>query len=472
MHFLSLLSARLLCLRNQRLGRTQFEHRRLRRFRRFAQYACLHSPYYRQIASENKIDFEACLPEDFPILTKRELLDNFDEIITLPDVRLRDVKEFLSRSLSPEELLHGRYVVLHTSGSSGEVAYFVYDGAAWARGLAQLLNSNDFSLLPGKRNRTALYGATEGHFAGISIAVSAKSPPLNLLHTLRYFEINRPLPEIIRELNEYQPNVIGGYATGLKVLAESQLSGDLRIRPQGIHSSGEPLLDTDREIIERAFGRCVRNQYVSSEHMFMGMKEPGWRSMRLLEDELIFEIHPRHTLVTNLFNRALPLIRYRMNDVLSPVQDEEHRPYRAISEIVGRVEQSARFLNQNGTMDAISPHTINEIMIPHVRRFQLRVTDNENFTFFVVFHAGATEMERAEAHASATAKLRAILRQKHMNNVNFNVLVCDDLPHDPLTRKFRLIVDACPTAVTPAARALQSRFSYPCRISQNDSTKV
>jgi len=84
-------------------------------------------------------------------------------------------------------------------------------------------------------------------------------------------------------------------------------------------------------------------------------------------------------------------------------------------------------------------------MIPHVRRFQLRIKDKENFTFAVVFDADATKKQRAEAHAFVTAKLRAVLRQKQMNNINFSVLACDDLPHDPLTRKFRLIVDACPS---------------------------
>jgi phenylacetate-CoA ligase len=34
------------------------------------------------------------------------------------------------------------------------------------------------------------------------------------------------------------------------------------------------------------------------------------------------------------------------------------------------------------------------------------------------------------------------LKQKMMENVNFDVIVTDDLPVDPKTRKFRLILDA------------------------------
>ena len=185
--------------------------------------------------------------------------------MTLPEVRLEDIQQFLSESRNPEDLFRDRYVVVHTSGSSGQVAYFIYDPRAWARGLSQLLNSGDFSLLPGKRKRMALYGATEGHFTGVSIAASSMSPPLHLLHILRCFEINRPIAETIAGMNEYQPDVIGGYATGLRVLAESQLSGELRIRPRGIHSSGEPLLEpTARPSKRRLANACEISTFPAS----------------------------------------------------------------------------------------------------------------------------------------------------------------------------------------------------------------
>ncbi len=440
MDLLSLLGARLLAIANQRSSRGQFERRRMRRFRRFVSYVYERSPYYRRLILERKIDLVQCVPADFPILTKNEVLENFNDIVTLPGVKLEDIQQFLSESRKPEDLFRDRYVVIHTSGSSGQVAYFIYDPPGWARGLSQLLNSGDFSLLPGKRKRMALYGATEGHFTGVSIAASSMSPPLHLLHILRCFEINRPLAETIAGMNEYQPDVIAGYATGLRVLAERQLSGELRIRPRGIHSSGEPLLDADRAVIERAFGKCVRNTYVSSEHMFMGMKEPGWTSMRLLEDDLIFEIYPDHALVTNLFNRALPLIRYRMNDALTLVDTLEHAPYRAISDVVGRVEQSAGFTNEHGVRDSISPHTINEIIIPHVSRFQLRITGSESFIFAIVFDPAVSAEQRETGINAASRRLQEILNQKEMANVRFDVQACEELPIDPSTRKFRLIV--------------------------------
>ena len=88
MDLLSLLSARFLGTINRRSSREGFERRRMRRFRRFVAFAYEHSPYYHRIILERKIDVARCVPADFPILTKSGLLENFDQIVTLPDVRL------------------------------------------------------------------------------------------------------------------------------------------------------------------------------------------------------------------------------------------------------------------------------------------------------------------------------------------------------------------------------------------------
>jgi hypothetical protein len=44
--------------------------------------------------------------------------------------------------------------------------------------------------------------------------------------------------------------------------------------------------------------------------------------------------------------------------------------------------------------------------------------------------------------AGVEARLREILERKRMDNVRFDVVVTNDLPVNPRTRKFQLIVDA------------------------------
>ena len=437
---LELAKAALLTWTNGRLTREAFEQRQLKRFRNFAAYAMAHSPYYGRIMRKEGIDPSSCTPQQFPVLTKGDVLQNFDEIVTEREISIRGIEAFLARSHDPMERYLGRYTVLHTSGTSGQVGYFVFDPKAWARACAQIANTPSIGFIP-RRKRLAFVGPTDGHYAGISMSSSVQLAPFNLLYTGRYFEINLPLAKVVEGLNAFQPDVLVSYGSVLESLAEKQMEGVLNIHPRMITNSAEPMPPSCREAIEKAFGPCLRNLYACSEHLCLGIREARFDSMRMIEDDLIFEFHDDHTLVTNLFNRVLPLIRYRMNDVLRPIESGLYGPYRAMTEAVGRVEQDAKFINRHGDIDRISQYLIIELMIPGVRRFQLRITGPASFTLAIVLDPWATEQDREGAITAATARLQGILAQKEMDNVVFTITPVADIPVDSHTQKFRLIVD-------------------------------
>ena len=127
MHLLELLKATSLVALNRKLHRAEFERRRLARFRRFAAFVMRNSPFYARIMREHHIDPASCSVEQFPVLTKSDVMENFDEIVTARDVSRAGVAEFLHTSHDSADRYLGRYHVIHTSGSSGQVGYFVYD---------------------------------------------------------------------------------------------------------------------------------------------------------------------------------------------------------------------------------------------------------------------------------------------------------------------------------------------------------
>jgi hypothetical protein len=109
---------------------------------------------------------------------------------------------------------------------------------------------------------------------------------------------------------------------------------------------------------------------------------------------------------------------------------------------VGRTEKVPAFLNRDGEEDFISPHTINEIFVAGLVRFQMRLIDKTRFQFAVILDSALNAQQKADALAATERRLREVLDQKQMNNVTFEVTPVDDLPLDVRTRKFRLIVDA------------------------------
>jgi phenylacetate-coenzyme A ligase PaaK-like adenylate-forming protein len=428
------------------MSRAELEAVKLEKFRRLVAHCRAHSPYYARIISERNIDVANAVPADFPPLTKNELMASFDEIATVPGVRKDAIAAFLSRSKDPEDRFLGRFRVIHTSGSSGQVGYFVYSPEDWARGSG--MGGGPRQERPKRKRRgrlrIAFYGATDGHYAGVSMLSALKHSLIGKLFLdVGIFEINRPLKETIDALNVFQPEFLSGYTTALKILADRQRAGELALEGLiGIACAGEVTSENDKRILEAAFGCGVTNGYGSSEHLGMGFAAPGSEDMVLIDDELIYELRDDHTLVTNLFNYTVPLIRYRMADILKPLADmSKYTPFLAVESLVGRSEFQPVFVNRDGEKDFISPHTINEIFVPGLKRFQLHLTGESEFRFLVCLDSALDRPSRDECRESIARRLRDILDRKLMDNVQFEVVEVDDLPVDPRTRKFRLIID-------------------------------
>lgn len=423
--------------RSQGMTRAQLEALQLRKFRRLAERAWRDSPYYRELMEARGIDPQRCVPTDFPVLTKSDVLRHFDRLVTDRRVTRARVTEFLARSTDPQELLDGRYHVLHTSGTSGTVGYYVYSHEAWIRGASHTMRVSPLRW----RLRTAFVAATRGHFAGASLMLTGNHGTNAALFDVRTFDVGQPMPQLIEALNAFQPQVLTGYAAVLKVLAEAQVRGELRIRPIQIGNGGEPLPSDTKLLLERVFRVPVLNAYASSEHLYMGMTFPGVDHMHLMEDELIFELHPDHTCVTNLFNHTMPLIRYRLDDVLIPeVTAASPFPYRSVSEVVGRTEDALVFANRRGQRDFIHPIVLVELVVPGLDAWQVVLRGDEEFGFRARLDPDLSAAGRHECLRVLRARLEAILAEKDMTNVRFRIEEVDSLEIDAHTGKFRLVV--------------------------------
>ncbi len=441
--FTTIIKKRCEIRKNQQLTRRQLESMQLRKFRRLVAHAKQNSPYYARLIEEQAIDVETCTSADFPVLTKPVLIEHFDDIVTDRRINKRVVSEFLRHSRDPNDLLFKQYHVVHTSGSSGQIAYFVFSEADWGRGLAQgpRLRPLPTGWIGFRRPRIAYFGAIDGHFAGVSMASMMRRGFMKYLLKLSLIEVNDPLPKVIALLNEFQPDALIGYTSAISILAEKQLNGELAISPVLVGTSGEAQSAADRELFTEAFECQVGNNYGCSEHLMMGFSSQDHKTMQLYDDDLIYEFYDDHSVVTNLFNYTLPLIRYHMSDILRPIKvDHSADPYIRIHNLVGRSEIVPTFINRDGSKDFISAFTIIELFIAGVSRFQMRLIDNTRFQFAICLESDLDEKGRTEVIAATERRLSELLAQKLMENVQFDVLVVEDFPVNEKTGKFQLIV--------------------------------
>ncbi len=288
------------------------------------------SPLYREIAGDR--DATRLQLSDFPVMTKRRLMERFDDWVTDPALRLADLREFVAdRGRIGDDYL-GRYQVWESSGSTGEPGLFVQDSEALAvydalealrRPVLQPLRR---CLDPwGATERLAFVGATTGHFASTaSIRRLCRISPW-MSRTVCSLSFLMPVHELVAALNRHRPTVLATYPSAALVLAAEAKAGRLRVPLQEVWTGGEALTPAMRRFIASSFGCAVSQSYGASEFLAMG-SECNLGRLHLNSDWLVLEPVDEHhrpvppgalghtTLLTNLANRVQPLIRYDLGD--------------------------------------------------------------------------------------------------------------------------------------------------------------
>jgi phenylacetate-CoA ligase len=280
------------------------------------------SPFYRRFhrgVEERPLN-------ELPVLTKSQLMESFDELVTDRSVHLEDVRKHVERA-SANELFRGRYQVARTGGTTGNPGLFLADPSEWASIIASYNRAQEWAgIRPDllKRLRLAVVSSRVPWHQSARVGASVDSP----IVPVRRFDALQPLAEIVAGLNEWQPENVIAYASMTKILAVEALAGRLRIRPRAVMSSSEVLTEEARLRAMEAWGVAPFNVYAATETAAIASECQRHR-LHLFEDLVITEVVdeqnrpvPRGTsgakiLVTVLFSRTQPLIRYEMSDRVS-----------------------------------------------------------------------------------------------------------------------------------------------------------
>ena len=245
-----------------------------------------------------------------------------------------------------------------------------------------------------------------------------------------------PLAEIVERLNATRPAALYGYASMLHRLARERREGRLDITPIAVTSTSETLLPEVRETVAEAFGVPVGNTFGSTEGL-VGTSAPCEEPLTFNSDLCIVELVdeddqpvPSGTpsakvLVTNLYNRAQPLIRYELTDSFVRQPDAvEHGHFRACVE--GRTEDPLRYDDVD-----LHPHAVRAVLVATaaVLDYQVRQT-------------------RRGIEVDARTRLTSALATAGLRDPKVDVRVVDDLERNAATGKLRRFLPLpVPTAV-------------------------
>lgn len=319
---------------------------------------------------------------DLPVMTKTDLMDNFDSIVT--DRRLTRwlCEEHLDRS--PGDHLLGEFQVVASGGSSGQRGVYVYSWDAWAICYASNVRfqvrdwDRDLTLAGARRVIAVVAASSPTHIsAALSKTFSAGDNARHL------FPVSLPLEAIVAGLNELQPTVLMGYSSFLPRLALEARGGRLRITPRRVIAISEPLLPEARQTIHETWGAPIANGYAMSEGVFTGFCGHG---IHLPDDLCIFEpvdadgrpVGPgelsQRVFVTNLYNHVQPLIRFEVTDQVTLIDGTCPcgSSFRRIEDPQGRLDDT--FVYADGL--SVHPHVFRSALGQHpaIIEYQVRQT--------------------------------------------------------------------------------------------------
>jgi putative adenylate-forming enzyme len=309
---------------------------------RFRKTVMTHSPFYRKYAG-------APISE-IPIITKREMLENFDSMNTA-GVRLEDalrvgLQAERDRDFSP---MIGNITVGLSSGTSGSRGVFLvskeerlrWAGAMLAHALPHSIfkptriafflraNSNLYTTLnQGKHLVLDFYDITAGKLFSERHASNAEEAYVDRLARTR-------------------PDVLVAPASILRHLSNLAYAGLFHIAPKRIFSVGEVLEPEDKKHIEDVFAMRVDQIYQCTEG-FLGISDSSGtiqlnEAFVIIEKEWIDEASGRfHPMITDFSRTTQPIIRYRLDDIL--IEDRSSTgPFTALKQIEGRADSTLYF---------------------------------------------------------------------------------------------------------------------------------
>lgn len=307
------------------------------RLKEILQHAYEYVPFYRkQWSALGLHPQDIKTPDDFqklPVLDKETVRQNLDSFVS---------GAFLRRHLH----------VAHTSGTTGKQL------TLW---LSQEAYEREYSF---RWHHYSWCGAEMGwriaYFAGHPVVPIERSrPPFSrhnwaenalIFSSYHLSEVN--LPNYVKELRSFQPDIIEGYPSSLYLVASYLNSHGIHdIRPKGVYTTSETLFDFQRDAIASGFGATVFNWYGNTERVGNITECPHGKlhvQHAHAYTELIHDSGKPATggesecslVVTGLGNFAFPLIRYQTGDVAIPRVGECtcHRGGELLSCVVGRSE--------------------------------------------------------------------------------------------------------------------------------------
>jgi len=367
----------------QNLNETQFNIWRNTQRDSIVKYHQLNNPLYQSLIKGKVID----VFEDLPVLNKYNYQNG--------------LKANISKTFKTNNLYSGS-----TSGSSGHPFYFAKDKYAHARTHALIMN---------RYNQHGIsVDDKQARFFGIPLKGTSRYKELmkdKLANRIRFpvFDLSdRQLEVFLKRFYKIRFEYIYGYTSAIVLFAKFIIRKGIvlnKICPtlRFCIVTSEVCTVEDKTTIEKALGVKVLNEYGASELDVMAFTNPDGE-WELSQENVYFEVvdnlgkvlpfgEEGRILVTSLFNKAMPIIRYEIGD-LGIINKKGQRLI--LEKLTGRVNDIAK-LPSGKLVPGLTFYYVAKSILEQsdaIKEFIIKQTKPDTFIFEMVSDRDITPDER------------------------------------------------------------------------------
>lgn len=424
---------------NAKKSRSAIESLQEKKFRKLLAFTYRHSAFYRDYWREHEIEenqLKTIALNRLPVIDKKTLIENFARLNTI-SVTQEELAAF--DASQSEGKFKGKYAVVHSSGSTSKPCYFIYDKKGWDYLIAGILRAAlwDLSLgqvigLVKKGSRILYVAASDGNYGG---ALAAKDGISGLNSKEFCLDIKTPIAEWKDTIVKADPNLIIGYPSAIKILCEVVKTEKIDLRLDRVVTCGEPLGAGMKNYFEAVLHSEVVNIYGTSESVALGVESKNTDGIVLFDDMNIVEVQSDGIYLTNLYNKAMPLVRYKISDILTEKNISPRYPFSRVGNILGRNEDVLWF-EADGRKEFLHPLSIEGFCIEGLIDYQFVQKSASSFEVRIQIDKCDGSVIKSELKK----EIDAVLSEKKLDFVSYELVEVAEIYPDQKTGKKKLVV--------------------------------
>ncbi len=323
--------------------------------------------------------------EELPIIDKSIMMANFETINTV-GLKKNEAFDLALKAENNRDFTQKlkNITIGLSSGTSGNRGIFLVDEKETLKWVGTILAKTlPSSIL--KKHKIAFFLRANSN---LYKAVNSKN--IKFL----FFDLLQPVKEHFENLNKFGPSILVAPPSMLRILAKAKEDNNLSINPSKIISVAEVLDPLDEKFITKHFKKKIHQIYQATEGFLGTTCKHG--TFHLNEDLIYFEkeyLDAEHKkfipIITDLFRDTQPIIRYRLNDILT--EKKELCPcgsvFTAIEKIEGRCDDIFYLKSINGEkLVQIFPDFISRAIIfssTEILSYKVRQIDFDKIEIFL-----------------------------------------------------------------------------------------